>query len=141
MHVCIDRSANERIIQVIVSGESIVRLVNSSLPQFAACLLAYREAMSPWVALERAMVAEAIDAAVRAATEPAPAPAETVRATPPDRGTADRPADTRYRAEARTVLERLGQRMRQIDEAAMAESACWGQLVVSRLEMDGLGAP
>jgi hypothetical protein len=115
----------------------VVRFVNSSLPQLAECLLAYRTILAEAEAQETAAERTAIAAAVERASLPK-AEREKLRgqASPP----AGAPSALED-AEGAAALQRLQAFRREvarIDPPALEGGAYWGQLIESRIALGGL---
>lgn len=137
-HTCIDVAGRGRVVQVIDDeGEPAVVFINSSVPQLAACLVAYRNIVGEALAQEARATRREVDNAVRRSAQPPAAHAEFQRRLLENRD-AMRQARKAEEARARKTLTNLAEQIRRIDPAAMEEDAFWAGTLEDMAVMGGV---
>jgi hypothetical protein len=129
--ICLDLAADAHVVQILPAddaGDAEIQFVNSSLPQFAACLVAYRECLGEAIADDKRATQRAVDAAVQYSAMSSSERAKLDERLRADPGAVARAMEAEE-AEAERRLTGLEQELRRIDAPALEEEAFWSRAI------------
>jgi hypothetical protein len=127
--ICLDLAAGARVVQIVAAddaGEAAIQFVNSSLPQLAECLVAYRNSLGEAIADDERATQRSVQAAVRYSAMDPSERAEANSRLMADPGAVARAMEA-AEAKADSRLASLAREIGRIDPAAMEDDAFWSR--------------